>query len=151
MTDRPVLVLTRGLPASGKTTRARAWVAESPLTRARVNRDDLRAMIFGGWTGLPEHEAAVTAAQFAALWDLLRAGWSVVVDDTNLNDRVVHLLQGIAADAHATVEVWDLRDVPADVCVQRDKDRAARGERAVGEQVIRDKAARYLTAAVEAS
>ena len=36
------LLLTRGLPASGKTTFARAWVAESPTDRARINRDDLR-------------------------------------------------------------------------------------------------------------
>ncbi len=145
MTEQPILILTRGIPASGKTTRARAWVAEAPLTRARVNRDDLRTMMFGGWTGLPEHEGAVSLAQVAAVYDLLRSGWSVVVDDTNLDDRVVHLLRGIAADALATVEVWDLRDTPVEVCVQRDRERAARGERAVGEAVIRDKAARYLT------
>lgn len=144
------LILTRGLPASGKTTRARAWVAASPLTRTRINRDDLRDAMFGGWTGLPEHETAVTVAQHAAVYDLLRAGWSVAVDDTNLDNGVVHRLHGLAMDAHATVEVWDLRDVPVEVCVQRDRERAARGERHVGEHVIRDKAARYLTS-VEAS
>ncbi len=140
-----VLIVTRGLPAAGKTTRARNWVAEAPLTRARVNRDDLRTMLFGGWTGLPEHETAVTAVQHAAVYDLLRFHRSVVVDDTNLDDKVVHLLRSIAADAHAAVEVWDLRDTPVEVCVQRDAERATRGERAVGEAVIRNKAAQYLT------
>ena len=39
------LVITRGLPGSGKTTYARAWVAEDREHRARVNRDDIRQML----------------------------------------------------------------------------------------------------------
>lgn len=38
------LIITRDLPASGKTTWARSWVAEDPIHRTRVNRDDIRAM-----------------------------------------------------------------------------------------------------------
>jgi predicted kinase len=36
------LILTRGVPASGKSTWAKAWVEEDPLNRVRVNRDNLR-------------------------------------------------------------------------------------------------------------
>jgi predicted kinase len=32
----PKLVITRGLPGSGKTTHAVAWVAEDPAHRARI-------------------------------------------------------------------------------------------------------------------
>jgi hypothetical protein len=59
----PVLIITRGHPASGKSTRAIAWVAERPERRARVNRDCLRAMMHGGRLGTAEQEAMVTAAQ----------------------------------------------------------------------------------------
>lgn len=46
------LILTRGLPASGKTTWAREWVDEAPLgERVRINRDDLRMMTGGGESG----------------------------------------------------------------------------------------------------
>jgi hypothetical protein len=55
------LVITRGLPGCGKTTRARAWVAEDPSRRVRVNRDDLRTMLSGG----PPVVAAVRAMHAA--------------------------------------------------------------------------------------
>ena len=42
------LIITRGLPGCGKTTYARAWVAEDREHRARVNRDDIRAMLEDG-------------------------------------------------------------------------------------------------------
>ena len=41
----PKLILTRGIPASGKSTWAKAWVQEDPQRRVRVNRDDLRRML----------------------------------------------------------------------------------------------------------
>ena len=37
-----VLFITRGVPASGKSTFAMRWVAEKPDSRSRVNRDDIR-------------------------------------------------------------------------------------------------------------
>lgn len=39
------IILTRGIPGSGKSTWARAWVEESPETRIRINYDDLRNMM----------------------------------------------------------------------------------------------------------
>lgn len=60
---------------------ARAWVAEDPALHMRVNRDDLRDMTQGGWTGAPEHEDAVTAIAHAAVCSLLHAGYDVVCDD----------------------------------------------------------------------
>ena len=45
----PVLVITRGLPGSGKSTWARQWVSQDPAHRAEVNRDSLRLMMHGGY------------------------------------------------------------------------------------------------------
>jgi predicted kinase len=131
------LILTIGLPGSGKTTRARAWVEEDSAARTRVNRDDLRAMMFGGWTGLPEHEEAVSAFQWKAVDLLLALGWSVVCDDTNLREDYRRVLGGIAWTLGVPCVVWDMTDVPLEMCIERDRARAAAGERSVGEDVIR--------------
>ncbi len=143
------LVVTKGLPAAGKTSRMRAWVAEESDRRCRVNRDDLRAMMFGGWSGLGPHEAMVSQAQRAAVTALLNAGFDVGVDDTNLNPEHMQVWERIAAEVGARLEVWDMTDVPVDTCIARDCVRLALGERYVGEKVIRDMYERWLAPAAE--
>ena len=49
------IILARGIPGSGKSTWARAWVAESPETRIRINYDDLRNMMGPYWIPSREH------------------------------------------------------------------------------------------------
>lgn len=39
------LIITRGLPASGKSTWAKQWVLEDPEHRVRINQDDIRLML----------------------------------------------------------------------------------------------------------
>lgn len=41
---RPVVLVLVGLPASGKTTAARAWVVADPSRRLRFSNDDVRSM-----------------------------------------------------------------------------------------------------------
>jgi predicted kinase len=130
----PALVVTCGLPGSGKTAWARAWVATDPVGRARVNRD----VLFRGWTGNHAQEDAVTVAQRAAVAALLQAGRSVVCDDTNLLNEYVDRSRCFAASAGAAVGVHGLTGVPVETCIARDAARAARGGRHVGEQVIRN-------------
>jgi predicted kinase len=138
------LVITRGLPASGKSTWAREWVAADPAERARVNRDDLRFNMFG--TARPTHrqEAAINVVQQASVRALLAAGRSVVVDDMHLRARYVSVWVQLAAAAGAEFAVQDFTDVPLPECIRRDDERAARGERAVGAELIRELHARFL-------
>jgi predicted kinase len=134
------LVVTRGLPGCGKTTWALAWVAEDRSGRARVNRDELRAMIDGGAWAVGITEEKVVRARDAVIGDLLRDGIDVVCDDTNLAARTVRELVTVAGRNGAEVEVEDMTGVPLEVCLARD---AAR-EHPVGEAAIRDLYRRYL-------
>jgi predicted kinase len=130
------LVIYRGLPASGKTTLARAWVAEDPAGRARVNRDDLRQMLReGSWIG-PDVEKRVAASRDRLIELHLAAGISVASDDTNLPNGVCRQLAAIGARAGVAVRYVDLTDVPVEVCLERDKARFPVEGRYVGVEVI---------------
>lgn len=130
---------TRGLPASGKSTWARGWVAEDPERRARVNQDDLRAMLcLGEWTRAKE--TRVAAVRLAAIGALLSLGLDVVADDTNLAPTAIADLRGAARRRGAEFREYDLTGVPLETCIARD---AARAD-GVGEDVIRSMHDRYL-------
>ena len=132
------LLITRGLPASGKTTFARKL---QPGV-VRVNRDDLRRMLHGRPLFTQTAEAQVTRAQRAAVENLLRAHANVIVDDTNLRAKVVREWAEMAARFGASFEVHDFTDVPLEECVRRDAERPE--DVRVGEDAIRRMHDRYL-------
>lgn len=127
------VMFLRGLPASGKTTWAKDWVAAAPAERVRVNKDDIRASLKMPWSKglekshvIPKRDEIITLA--------LREGLHVVVDDTNLEmfhyDRICEIAQLFSAN----VLTRDFFDVPVDECIRRDAARL----NSVGEKVIRD-------------
>jgi len=128
------LIATRGLPASGKTTWAKAQVAAVPPGRVvRVNRDDLRLMLHGEPHHIGVTEQQITAAQHNAIRALLADGVTVIVDDTNLRARNLRALAELAARAGAEFEVCEFTDVPLQVCRERN---AAREQGRVPDEVI---------------
>lgn len=132
------LHITRGLPASGKSTFAREWVAENPAQRVRVNRDDTRAMIHRPHAGRST-EDTTTVVCHAAIRALLRNGRDVIVDDTNLNGGIAKSLAKLAAQCGATFTVHDF-PIELDEAIRRDAERPS----PVGEHVIKGMHARYL-------
>lgn len=134
----PRLLITRGLPASGKTTFARRLQPHV----VRVNRDDLRRMLHGRRLFTQWAEGQVSAVQRSMVESLLRARADVVVDDTNLRPRMMREWAEMAARRGATLEVHDFTDVPLAECLRRDAARPA-GEQ-VGEDGIRRMFDRYL-------
>jgi predicted kinase len=130
------LILTRGVPASGKSTWAKAWVAEDPLTRVRVNRDNLRWTLgVKGGVGDQWQEEEVTHWQNQMVTRYLSQGKDVVVDNTNLRARHVKELIRLGQKWGAEIE---FKDFPVSIWeAQRwDELRAKKGERSVGPEVI---------------
>lgn len=147
-----VLLLTLGAPGCGKSTQARLWQQTGP--RARVNRDELRAMLHGadsvrrGADGDQTAEDRVTIAQRATVSSLLIAGVDVVIDDTNIRPGVLTGWVDLAEQLGAEARVWDLRHVPVDTCLARIDQRAAAGGRTVPESVVRRLHAEALQLAI---
>ena len=132
------LLITRGLPASGKTTFARKL---QPRV-VRVNRDDLRRMLHGDRLYTQWAESQVTHAQRATVEARLRAHADVIVDDTNLRSRIVREWARLAAGLEAAFEVHDFTDVPLEECLRRDAERSEQDR--VGEEEIRRMHARFI-------
>jgi predicted kinase len=138
------LVICRGLPASGKSTFAKNWVREDPTKRVRLNRDDLRASLHGGYIG-QAGEIRVTKLQQTMAAEYLKTGTDVITDDTNLNAGFVKEWLKTAAKVGADVE-WheEFLDIELPVLLARDHNRRVTGD-AVGEKVIKDFYGRYLS------
>ncbi len=141
------LIITRGLPASGKTTLAKAHEQAHVLTTVRVNLDDLREMLHAGVfvEGKDGTEKVVKRLRNRLVAAALRSGKDVICDDTNLREKDVQELHLLAWSHGAQFVVWDFCHVPLEECLRRDRERASKpGEVSVGDAVIRGMAQRYL-------
>lgn len=129
------LTICRGLPASGKST----WATEQVRAYSnmvRVNRDDLRGMLFDNdnpqmkWTS--QREKSAVQARNVLIAANLQAGRHVICDDTNLDPKVVAELTAIAEANNAAVVFKDFTHVEPKECIKRDLNRS----RSVGKDVI---------------
>ena len=116
------LIITRGLPASGKSTWAKQWVLEDPEHRVRINQDDIRLMLGKYW--VPSREKLVQHIQEEALIEALLRGYDIVIDNTNLNEKVLDNYRVlVTAYGDHAIEYKDFFDTPLSVCIERDKNR----------------------------
>lgn len=133
------LYITRGIPGSGKTTWASEKLKEVGLPGAMVTERDMLRQELGfvplGAKGIGTHEdeKQVSKVQHERVRAALKMGLTVIVSDTNLRDKVLRELIGIAEDEGAEVHVKDFRDVPLDVCKERNN---LRGENKVPDHVM---------------
>lgn len=128
------LIITRGLPASGKSTWSKAWVEEDPKNRVRVNRDDIRRMLGPYW--IPTREGLVTRIENMMVKSAISSGYSVVVDATNFGKtgRFIDM-----CPSGWSVDIKDF-DTSLEECIKRDKERTD----SVGEEVIIGMYNKYL-------
>lgn len=126
------LIICRGLPASWKSTWAKQWVLEDPEHRVRINQDDIRLMLGKYW--VPSREKLVQEIQFDAIVEALSREFDVVIDNTNLNKKVLDQFNRlIKTFEDYEIEYKDFFDTPLSVCIERDKNRDLQ----VTEKVIR--------------
>ena len=135
------IILTRGIPASGKSTWAKQEVLKDPEHSIRINRDDLRNMCGKYW--VPAREHYIEACKGLILISAMNFQFdTIIIDEMNLNPKESGKLKGEIAMVNNAfkagqdkyvVEVKDFTNVPLDVCLERDSKR----ENPIGEDVIR--------------
>ena len=121
--------MVSGLPGSGKSTRVKQLVKDSG-NAGRVNRDDLRAMLFDGvWSG--PREKVVVEIEKAISSILIKNNLTAIIDDTNLHQSHKDMWSNFSKENNATFEM-NFTDTDLLTCIQRDKNRP----KPVGEAVI---------------
>jgi len=133
------LTMTKGLPASGKTTWAKEEVLKSKGRTKRINKDDLRAMLDAGeWSD--KNEAHILKVRDKLIIHYMSNGYNVIVDDTNLTKKHEKTLQELAQGFNAMFEVKDFTEVPLQTCLDRDSARP----NSVGAKVIKGMHRQFL-------
>jgi predicted kinase len=130
------LIMTKGLPGSGKSTWAKELVNRgvTKLNPAykRINKDELRRMLDNG-VHSKENEKFIVNARNSLVEAALKKGYNVIVDDTNLAPKHEIVLRDYAEVLGAEFEIKDFTDVPIEQCIANDLKRLE----SVGEAVIR--------------
>jgi predicted kinase len=140
------ITITRGLPASGKSTWAREQVLKSNGTTKRINKDDLRAMLdFGVWSKV--NERTILEVRDVIIGVLMYSGYDIIVDDTNLVPKHEECIKKLVdnfnfdvGEERYKIKIQDFTHVTPEECIERDRSRL----NYVGEKVIRDMHAQYL-------
>lgn len=137
------IILTKGLPASGKTTYAKELIKKEPNKWKRINKDDLRAMFDDGkWS--KENEKFIINTRDVLLHQALIDGYNVIIDDTNLSPKhwnhIAEIIKNLPPEIDVEMELKDFTDVSVDECIKRDQKRM----NYVGEKVIRQMYNQFL-------
>lgn len=121
-----------GIAGSGKTTKAKELIAGDPFKRTyRVNKDTIRTL----FTGVPkgsnnggydkDFEALVRDTERDIATSLLKQGYNVVVDDTNLSQKHFNFFDTLCSQLGVSMIVVDMTDVPLETCLRQNEQREA--------------------------
>ena len=139
------LIYLTGLPASGKST----WSKDKILTSQgatqfkRVNKDDLRSMIDAGkWSR--NNEKFIVSTERSIAENILKEGYSVIIDNTGFADTHEQHYQELAAEYEAEFEK-KFFEVTFEEAIERD----AKRENSVGEEVITKMYDKHLVPTIE--
>jgi predicted kinase len=129
------IIMTKGIPASGKSTWTKEEMRRSPKRFKRVNKDLLRAMLDGEAWSPAQERFMLDIRDYAVQRSLLR-DFDVIVDDTNFSDKHWDSMCRIAKRVGDVMVVEKYFDVDLNEAIRRNEGRPE-SER-VPEQIIRD-------------
>lgn len=125
----------QGLPGSGKSTKAKELLTVG--NTVRINKDLIRTMLhFDKFTG--SNEAKTQLAAYTLAENFLLNNTSVIIDDTNLNPKVVESWKELAKK-HDVKIAYQIMDTSIEECIARDELR----DKHVGAHVIYKMALQY--------
>jgi len=137
---KPKLIVLQGIPASGKSTYARKMAKANPDKYVIVNRDNIRSMLGEYW--VPKREPLVTEIEKQMVIAGLGAGYTVLLDATNLNPKALRDWKHMAEDYEFEIEYVEFK-ISLRKALWRDWWRGFKGGRRVGTKVIRRFYERY--------
>ena len=129
------LILTKGLPASGKTTWAKEYIQKYPET-ANLCKDDLRLQL----SGTNKREKQIIKVRDLLTEYYFEQRYSVIWSDTNLNPVHLRRATELSTQHQAELAIKDFTDVSLAECIRRDLVRT----NSVGQQVIEQMYYDYL-------
>jgi predicted kinase len=127
--SKQILTLTRGIPASGKSTWSRQQAELDPNNTVVVSKDGIRQMLGTYW--VDEREPLVKVMSKELVKTALTAGYSVIVDDTNLHPSHEPSWREIAEEFDVEVVVKDFH-IDLWEAIKRDRERGSK----VGPEVL---------------
>jgi putative phage polynucleotide kinase len=125
-------IITRGFPASGKSTYAQKLVDENGNGFREVNSDEIRMLMGFPAVGTESQEVAVNSIKETLIAAHAAEGNNVVVSDTNLVARHLKKLIAFCEGNDYEIELVDFQP-ELHTLIKRDR----RREKSVGEDVIR--------------
>jgi predicted kinase len=132
-----IVYITKGFPASGKTTWARKFISDSNGKCKRVNKDDLRNMLDNDIYN-QENELFICKIRDNIILDALKNNFDVIVDDTNVNPKHIEDIKILVGDL-AEIIIKDFTYIPIKELYIRD----SRRKKKVGKSVIRKMFEKY--------
>lgn len=128
--------ILKGLPACGKSTYAKKKVKENK-DWARVNKDDIRAMLGTEFSGKLEN--SVLKIRDFIIKEMVDSGFNIIVDDTNLNPVHEQTIRQTHSQS-SKIELYEDFTQDVDECIKRDAKRSP----SVGKEVILSMYRKYM-------
>jgi len=92
------VIINRGIPSSGKSTWAKEFIKENQDFK-RVNKDDIRLML-ANKSFMPTQEDLVHQIFLSVCMNVLKAGYSIIVDNTNLKQKYIEEINHLVEVYH---------------------------------------------------
>lgn len=125
------VIMSRGLPSSGKTTWAKEMVTNNPNAYKRINNDDLRKMLDNNHYS-KDAEKFIKKAVDALVLLALEEGKHVILDNTHLTDKSINRIKELVKGKAEVVIEDKFLQVPLETCIKNDLKRLE----SVGKDVI---------------